>query len=581
MSSSPYQSAARLLAKIWETHKSIKTLAYGKDGQLQVSKATYAQVCHVLEKQKLLRQVLSSIQPPLQCRNEALLYVLLYELLLGPNRKIRGGGGLKRLLMKREEKLREIVTGLQGDEQQQSSDTRKDGVAGSNQSSTATLSSSAVLFPRYARVNTLKASTAQVLKELIQWNKDQQEKSGNKQKTGHDTFVYADRHVPDLLVLPPKIGLYDHPLVQSGKLILQDKSSCFSALCLARGSPTPLAGDCLDACAAPGNKTSHLAALLSNGTVTALDRSSDRLNLLQRRMKLLVPTPQNDAGANDIDKKHKRKRHSKGDSTSPSTTSKVRTMHHDFLKLSTELPFRGILLDPSCSGSGIFSLDRQGDTMDASRIEHLSNFQLTALKHAMSFSSVRRIVYSTCSLHSQENECVVAEALNVHGKDWQLVAPYCLQDWDRRGQMVDGLDETQANAMIRADRNDDTNGFFVAYLERRSKAGGANDNSNTASTNSNSSSSSTAEISNNTWPPEGITLYDGQFRPERHEFEETKKKALDEKAVGKKAVGKKAVGKKDNDVNSKKRAKKQAWKKKQQAQKEARLLKKQQESKTT
>ena len=41
----------------------------------------------------------------------------------------------------------------------------------------------------------------------------------------------------------------------------------------------------------------------------------------------------------------------------------------------------------------------------------LRNFQITALKKAMSFPNVRVIVYSTCSLHKEENESVVAEAL--------------------------------------------------------------------------------------------------------------------------------------------------------------------------
>ncbi len=94
MSASPYMPAALLLSQIWETKKSIKTLAYDKSGDLKISKSTYAQVCHVLEHQRTLMEVLKAVSIP--CRNEALLYVLLYELLLGPNQKIRGGGAVKR-----------------------------------------------------------------------------------------------------------------------------------------------------------------------------------------------------------------------------------------------------------------------------------------------------------------------------------------------------------------------------------------------------------------------------------------------------------------------------------------------------
>jgi putative methyltransferase len=100
-------------------------------------------------------------------------------------------------------------------------------------------------------------------------------------------------------------------------------------------------------------------------------------------------------------------------------------------------------------------------------MESLSNFQLVALKHAMSFPHVQRIVYSTCSLHDIENEGVVSQALQAN-PDWQLVAPACLEHWKRRGHVVADLTEIQAQCLIRADRGDETNGFFVAYLERKS-----------------------------------------------------------------------------------------------------------------
>ena len=105
--------------------------------------------------------------------------------------------------------------------------------------------------------------------------------------------VAQDPHVPDLLVLPPGTDLHAHPLVTSGGLVLQDKASCFSALALLGSSsgsaplyPPPY--DVLDACAAPGNKTSHLAALLAKqcpaGRVLALDRDPQRLAILKDRV---------------------------------------------------------------------------------------------------------------------------------------------------------------------------------------------------------------------------------------------------------------------------------------------------------
>lgn len=427
MSSSPYMQAALMLSQIWETRKSIKTLAYDKSGELKINKSAYAQVCHVLEHQRTLQEVLNAV--PIPCRNEGLLYVLLYELLLGPNQKIRGGGAVKRQIVNKEVQLREVLQAVY--------------------KGSATVRAS---FPRYVRVNTLKCT----LEEAIATLKLQ------------DLQIYVDANVPNLLVLKPDAPVHDHDFVKEGKFILQDKSSCFSALCLVHGNKVPLDGDCLDACAAPGNKTSHLASL-TDSKVIACDRSEKRLEMLDRRMKLLV------------------------------TNKRVVTRHVDFLKIKpTDYPnVKGILLDPSCSGSGIFtSLDRLADDNDGvDRIEHLSNFQLTALQHAMTFSSVDRIVYSTCSLHEQENELVVKEALHAN-PTWQLIPPYCLRHWKRRGHEVEGLTTEQSKCMIRADRGDETNGFFVAYFERRDKPLPRN---GTTSTNG------------NVVVPTGVSLYQGEF----------------------------------------------------------------------
>lgn len=60
---------------------------------------------------------------------------------------------------------------------------------------------------------------------------------------------------------------------------LQDKASCFPAhVC----NP-PKGAHIIDACAAPGNKTSHLSALVGNtGKIFAFDLDMRRLDLLKR-----------------------------------------------------------------------------------------------------------------------------------------------------------------------------------------------------------------------------------------------------------------------------------------------------------
>jgi putative methyltransferase len=118
----------------------------------------------------------------------------------------------------------------------------------------------------------------------------------------------SDPHIRNVLIFPPGKDLHDHPLVKSGQIILQDKSSCFSAQVLSdsllsKSNLIDSKMDMIDACAAPGNKTSHLATLLdlrakekatstssssmspAAPTVFAFDKSAPRLAVLERRMR--------------------------------------------------------------------------------------------------------------------------------------------------------------------------------------------------------------------------------------------------------------------------------------------------------
>ena len=135
------------------------------------------------------------------------------------------------------------------------------------------------------------------------------------------TFL-LDPLLPELLVFPAQTDLHDHPLYQAGHLILQDKASCLPAMLLA----PPPGSHVIDACAAPGNKTSHLAALLKNqGKIFAFDQDAKRL----ASMATLLAR----AGV-----------------------SCCELAEQDFLAVSPSdqryCQVQYILLDPSCSGSG-------------------------------------------------------------------------------------------------------------------------------------------------------------------------------------------------------------------------------------
>ena len=68
----------------------------------------------------------------------------------------------------------------------------------------------------------------------------------------------------------------------------------------------------------------------------------------------------------------------------------------------TQLPWSAVskvLLDPSCSGSGMAHRRILQEKDDESRIEKLAQFQEKAIKKAMSFPNAIEISYSTCSVH--------------------------------------------------------------------------------------------------------------------------------------------------------------------------------------
>ena len=371
--------------------------------------------------------------------------------------------------------------------------------------------------PRWVRINTLRTHLDEALTTIFlnyvrvdSLEQILEESSGQK-------IYYVDKHIPDLLALPSNSDISKTPAFKSGILILQDKASCFPAYLL---NPRLDEGDIVDACAAPGNKSTHLAALLQSQTDTrpdcriwACERDTARALTLENMIEK--------TGAREI------------------VNAKL---GQDFLQINPhKVPWNraySLLLDPSCSGSGIVGRDdvsiialpstkpvgeqqrnfRPGkrkrmaksgqdvtfndskdqniaeDSCDATltaRLSALSAFQLRLLQHAFSFPAARKITYSTCSVHAIENEHVVLKALTSSiacQRGWRILKREeqvaGAMSWPIRGNRdacrdMD-LDDTiwtglgdharaiVAEACIRCERGtrEGTQGFFVAAFVR-------------------------------------------------------------------------------------------------------------------
>ncbi|NWH56233.1 NSUN5 methyltransferase, partial [Geococcyx californianus] len=210
------------------------------------------------------------------------------------------------------------------------------------------------------------------------------------------------------------------------------QASCLPAFLL---DPAP-GSHIIDACAAPGNKTSHLAAILKNkGQIFAFDVDTKRLATMNTLLMRAGVTA-------------------------------FQLAEQDFLTVDPGDPkYRKvayILLDPSCSGSGMVNrMPQEEAAPSAQRLQALATFQRKVLSHALSFPALRRLVYSTCSVHQEENEDVVHTVLQESGLAFRLVNTF--PSWPCRGLAA----FPGAECCLRASPADTlTQGFFVAVLER-------------------------------------------------------------------------------------------------------------------
>ncbi|KAM3933340.1 28S rRNA (cytosine-C(5))-methyltransferase [Leptodactylus fuscus] len=425
-----YQTAAGILDRLQRKEAAVKSLVY--DSGFKNVRQLYALVCETLRYSSVMEEIISSAEllrgPKKLPMN--LAKVLVYDLLFGKG--LQCGGRWKSTILAHRARLQAELAKLKVKRKVSSNQDLVTSMGGS---------SDGPALPRYVRVNTLKTS----MDDVITYFKRQGYTYLGKARSIEELVDFArksgksflqDLHVPNLLVFPPSTDFHKDSLYTAGHLILQDKASCLPALLL-----DPPVGACvIDACAAPGNKTSQLAAIIQNkGKVFAFDLDTKRLATMSTLLLRAGVTCQELANQDFLTVKH--------------CESKYQKVSH-------------ILVDPSCSGSGMPDrmrvLTHEAGSEQEERLQALSAFQRRALSHALKFPSVQFVVYSTCSIHQQENEDVVKDILEQH-PDFRLAN--VLPSWPVRGLSTFPGSECCLRATLSETL---TNGFFVALFQRRS-----------------------------------------------------------------------------------------------------------------
>ena len=212
------------------------------------------------------------------------------------------------------------------------------------------------------RVNTIKATTETIKSRLREAKIEFEEVEWNK-----DALIIKNVREEEI----KKLEIYEN-----GEIYLQSLSSMLPPIIL-----EPKAGEnILDMAAAPGGKTTEIAALTQNRAfITACEKNKIRAERLKYNLQ------KQGVGC-------------------------VNVMLEDARKLSDFFSFDKILLDAPCSGSGTMSVFDKNFGKEL--IDRSSKTQEELLRKALKILKPGgEMVYSTCSILAQENEDILKRVL--------------------------------------------------------------------------------------------------------------------------------------------------------------------------
>ena len=265
------------------------------------------------------------------------------------------------------------------------------------------------------RVNTLKAKVSYVCSVLSENNIEYEKVSWN-----NEALIIKNAN---------EIDIKELEIYKNGEIYLQSLSSMMPAIILEPKENE----DILDMTAAPGGKTTQIAALTNNkANITACEMNTVRADRLKYNVE-------------------------KQGATS------VTVLKEDSRRLNDYFSFDKILLDAPCSGSGTILLNNERTYKNFSEnlVKKTIKSQKDLLKKAIKILKPgHELVYSTCSILKQENENIIKEIIEKGQAEVMPINEEKLKDIPKLKSNIDGA--------LTVCPNEYYEGFFVVKLRKKS-----------------------------------------------------------------------------------------------------------------
>lgn len=263
------------------------------------------------------------------------------------------------------------------------------------------------------RVNTLKAKVSYICSVLSENNIEYEKVSWN-----NEALIIKNAN---------EIDIKELEIYKNGEIYLQSLSSMMPAIILEPKENE----DILDMTAAPGGKTTQIAALTNNkANITACEMNTVRADRLKYNVE-------------------------KQGATS------VTVLKEDSRRLNDYFSFDKILLDAPCSGSGTILLNNERTYKNFSEnlVKKTIKSQKDLLKKAIKILKPgHELVYSTCSILKQENENTIKEIIEKGQAEVMAINEGKLKDIPKLKSNIDGA--------LTVCPNEYYEGFFVAKLRK-------------------------------------------------------------------------------------------------------------------